>query len=238
VWYVLVDFIEQSGRDQPASLSSVSFARPKRWVLHPPFEYGTDVGLKILSFLGGMVAFDNLMHRMARESSFSGFFLRPTCIWNFRNAHLWIWLSFLAQKAPFGCHVTRVCAPSPACHWHHSRCSGYLHMRSVQHPVTPPWSGQRPSACASAYCHAMWMRMYRSTCAVPGLGCSSHTSCEHISARTLVTEHEPLGTAKSAPLNVTPEPARFQSSASSCPDLHWTRPGHVEGRYQSAAYAK
>ncbi|KAJ7720073.1 hypothetical protein B0H14DRAFT_624304 [Mycena olivaceomarginata] len=26
-------------------------------------------------------------------------------------------------------------------------------MRSVQHPVTPPWSEQRPSACASAHCH-------------------------------------------------------------------------------------
>ncbi|KAJ7838126.1 hypothetical protein B0H14DRAFT_3141217 [Mycena olivaceomarginata] len=63
------------------------------------------------------------------------------------------------QKAPFGCHVTRARAPSPARHWHYPRCGGYLHMRSVQHPATPPWSGQRPSACASAHCHAVWMRI-------------------------------------------------------------------------------
>ncbi|KAJ7826710.1 NADP-dependent oxidoreductase domain-containing protein [Mycena olivaceomarginata] len=72
----------------------------------------------------------------------------------------------------------------------------------------------------------------------PGLGVfvarvlRTHLAC------TPGTEHEPLGTAKSVPLNVAPEPARFQSSASSCPDLRWTRPGHVEGRYQLAAYAK
>ncbi|KAJ7817126.1 hypothetical protein B0H14DRAFT_2843303, partial [Mycena olivaceomarginata] len=39
-------------------------------------------------------------------------------------------------------------------------------------------------------------------------------------ARTPGPEYEPLGTAGSAPLNVAPEPARFQSSASSTCGVH------------------
>jgi hypothetical protein len=184
-----------------------------------------------------MVAFDNLMDQMPGNRVFRGSSCVPHVSGIFGMLTCGVG-SVLTQKAPFGCHVTRARAPSPARHWHHPRCGGYLHMRSVQHPVTPPWSGQRPSACASAHCHAVWMRMYREHLHRSWIGVFVARVLRTHPACTPGTEHEPLGTAKSVPLNVAPDPARFQSSASSCPDLRWTRPGHVKGRYQLAAYAK
>ncbi|KAJ7817815.1 hypothetical protein B0H14DRAFT_2841504 [Mycena olivaceomarginata] len=148
-----------------------------------------------------MVAFDNLMHQMARESSFSGFW-------------------FFGAKSTF-----RV----P----HHSCARAFSGT-----PLAPPqmrWVSPhalRVAPCDAAVVRAAPQRLR--ICVLPRsvdadvrgapalfLDWGAHRTClRTYPARTPGTEHELLGTAKTAPLNVAPEPTRFQSSASSTCSVH------------------